>query len=81
MVTAAFIGNFACRKYEGYIGEAVEQEVKLCDEVKTHRELSHLCDRVSTGGGCENAANAITRCGWVRPRECGESLYGKRFNE
>ena len=30
-----FFRNFECRKYEGYIGEAVEHEKKLCDEVET----------------------------------------------
>ena len=27
--------HFTCRKCEGNIGEAVEQEEKLCDEVET----------------------------------------------
>ena len=35
MVTQAFSRYFAYRKCEGNIGEAVEQEVKLCDEVET----------------------------------------------
>ena len=29
--------NLTCRKCEGNIGETVEQEVKLCDEVKAVR--------------------------------------------
>ena len=37
-VTPKFSRNFTCRKCEGNIGEAVEQEVRLCDEVKTLRE-------------------------------------------
>ena len=32
-VTEKFSGNFTCRKCEGNIGEAVEQEERLCDEV------------------------------------------------
>ena len=32
-VTPQFSRNLTCRKYEGNIGEIVEQEVKLCDEV------------------------------------------------
>ena len=31
------------------------------------------------GGGCEAAVTARTRCGWVKIRECGELLYGRRF--
>ena len=69
--------NFTYRKCEGNIGEAVEQEVRLCDEVETVREFTYLGDRVS--GGCEAAVTARTRCGWVRFRECGELLYGRRL--
>ena len=34
--------NFTCWKCEWNIGEAVEQEVMLCDEVETERELHIL---------------------------------------
>ena len=44
--------NFACWECDGNIGEAVEQEEKLCDEVEAVREFTHLGDRVSVGGGC-----------------------------
>ena len=37
MVTARFSRNVACRRCLGDIGKAVEQEDKLCDEVKTVR--------------------------------------------
>ena len=57
----------------------MEQEVKLCDEVESVREFTYFGDRVSVGGGCEAAVTARTRCGWVKLRECGELLYGKRF--
>ena len=43
------------QKYEGNIGEAVEQEERLCDDVETVREFTYLGERVSTGGGCEAA--------------------------
>ena len=36
-VTQKFSRNLAWRKCEGNIGEAVEQEEKLCDEVETVR--------------------------------------------
>ena len=57
----------------------MEQEEKLCDEVETVRELAYLSDRVSAGGGCEEAVTARTSCGWGKLRECGEFLYGRRF--
>ena len=34
---------------------------------------------MSAGGGCEAAVTDVTRCGWVRVKECGELLYGWRF--
>ena len=63
MVTAKFSLNFACMKCEGNIGEAVELEEKLCDEVEAVMECTYLGDRVSAGGGCETVVTARTRCG------------------
>ena len=57
----------------------MEQEVKLCDEVETVGELTYLGDRMGAGGGCEAAVTARTRCWWVKFRECGELLCGRRF--
>ena len=59
------------------IGDAVEQEEDLCNEVKTVLEFTYLVDSVSVG--CEAAVTAITRCWSVMFRECGELLYGRRF--
>ena len=78
-VTQKSSQNFTCRKCEGNIGEAVEQEEKLYDDVETVSKFAYLSDRVSAGGGREAAVTAITRCGWVKLRECGELLYGRRF--
>ena len=41
-VTPKCYRNFTCKKCEGNIGEAVEQEEKVCEEVKTVREFAHL---------------------------------------
>ena len=49
VVSPKFYVNFACRKCEGNIGEAVEQEEMLCDEVETVKEFTCLGDMVSTG--------------------------------
>ena len=78
-VSPEFSSNVTCSKCEESIGEAVEQEVKLCDEVETVSEFTYLGDRVSAGGGCEAAVTARTRCGWIRFWECGEFLYGRMF--
>ena len=71
-VTPKFSRSLTCRKCEGNIGEAVEQEVKLCDEVETVAEFTYLDDRVSADGGCEVAVIARTRCGWAKLRKYGE---------
>ena len=42
-------------------------------------EFTHHGDWVSAGGECEATVTARTRCGWVKFRECGELLYGRRF--
>ena len=47
--------------------------------MKTVSEFTYLGDRVSASGGCEAAVTAITGCGLVKVRECGELLYGRRF--
>ena len=52
---------------------------KTCVGVETVREFTYLGDRVIAGFGCEAAATARTRCGWVNFRESNESLYGRRF--
>ena len=67
------------RECEGNIGEAVGQEERLCDEVETVREFTYLGDRLREVGGCEAAVTTRTRCGWVKFREGGELLYGRRF--
>ena len=69
MVTPTFWRLFACRKYEGNIGEAVEQEERLCEEVVTVRKFKYLGDRVSAGGGYDAAVTARTRCESARFRE------------
>ena len=66
--TPNILSNFTCRKCEGNIGEAVEQEEKLCDEVKTASAFTYPVDRVGAGGGCEAAVTARTRCEWVKYR-------------
>ena len=72
--------NITCRKCDGNIGEAVEQEENLCDEEETVWDVTYLGDRVSAGGGCEPTVTARTRCGWVRFMECCKMLYDRRLS-
>ena len=59
-MTQKFSRNFTCLRCEGNIGEAVELEEKLCDEVETVGGFTYLGDRVSAGGGCEATDTART---------------------
>ena len=65
MVTPKLLGNVSYKKCEWNIGEAVEQDEKLCDEVENVREFTYHGDTVNAGGGCEAAATARTICGWI----------------
>ena len=52
------VKEITCRKCYENIGEAVEQEEKLCDEVETVKEFTYLGDWVSAVGGCEAVVTA-----------------------
>jgi len=52
---------------------------KLCDEVMTVGAFCYLGDRMNASGGCEAAVTARTRIGWLKFREYGEILHGKRY--
>ena len=55
--------------------ETVEQEEKLCDEVKSVREFTYLGENLNAGGRYETAVTSSTICGWVKFRELCEFLY------
>ena len=42
------------------------------------QESTHLSDRVSASGVCE-ATVTVRKFGWVKYRECGDLLCGKKF--
>ena len=78
-VAAKFSSNFACRKREGTVGEAVVQEETLCVNVETVWEFPYLYDSVGASEGCEAAVAVRTRRWWVKFRECGEMFSGVRY--
>ena len=73
------LGYFACWKCERNIGDAMGLEENLFNEMRAVREFAYLGAKVSSGGICEAAMTARTRCGWVRFMECGKLLIGKKF--
>ena len=52
----------------------------LCDEVETVKRFCSLGDRLNARGGCETAVTSRVRIGWIKFRECGELLRGRRFS-
>ena len=77
---STFFRNIRRSKCEGNIGELVEEELKVCDEVETVREFTYLGDRVSAGGGCKAAVTAGTRIVYVKLRQSGELLFDRRLH-
>ena len=49
------------------------------DGVEMVKGFCYLGDRLNASGGCEMAVTARARLGWVKFRECGELLHGKKF--
>jgi len=39
----------------------------------------YLGDRMNANGGCKAAVTARTRIGWMKFREYGEILHGKKY--
>ena len=79
-VSCSFTQQFVCRKCED-IGDGKEEPVEvLCDEVETVKGFCYLGDRLNASGGCETAVTARVRIGWMKFRECGELLLGRRFS-
>ena len=52
----------------------------LCDEVETVKIFCYLGDRLNGSGGWETAVTSKVRIGWMKLRECGELLRGRRFS-
>ena len=72
--------QFVCRRCED-TGDGKKEPVEvLCDEVETVKGFCYLEDRLNASGGCETAVTARVRIGWMKFRECGELLLGRRFS-
>ena len=78
-VSPSMARDFTCRRCETRAGGVVEPVEELCDEVETVKGFCYLGDRINASGGCEAAVTARARFGWVKFRECGEILHGRRF--
>ena len=79
-VSCSFAQQFVGRRCEDN-GDGKEESVEvLCDEVETVKGFCYLGDRLNASGGCETAVATRVRIGWIKFRECGELLLGRRFS-
>ena len=80
MVTCSSARNFVCGRCTD-VGDGTEEPVEvLCDEVETVKGFCYLGNRLNASGGCETAVTSRVRIGWMKFRECGELLRGRRFS-
>ena len=63
------------------VGDGTEEPMEvLCDEVETAKGFCYLGDRLNASGGSETAVTSKVRIGWMKFRECGKLLRGRRFS-
>ena len=79
-VTCSSARDFVCRRCTD-VGDGTVEPVEVsCNEVETVNGCCYLGDRLNASGGCETAVNSRVRIGWMKFRECGELLRGRRFS-
>ena len=79
-VTCSSAIDLVCRRCTD-VRDGTEELVEvLCDEVETVKGFRYLGDRLNASGGCETAVTSRVRIGWMKFRECGELLRGRRFS-
>ena len=79
-VTPGLAKNFVSTSCTTLDEDGVEPIENLHDEVETVNEFCYLEDKLKTNGGCEAAVTARTKIGWIKFRECSETLLGKRLS-
>ena len=79
-VTLRLGRDFGCERCKKQADGFMDSVEELSEEMETVRGFCYLGDRVNAGGGCEAAVTARARIGWVKFRECGESLNSKMYS-
>ena len=81
-VTSTLAKGFVCElcvdTKEGIV-EAGE-ELSFFDQVDFVKSFCYLGGRLNASGGSEEAVKARTRIGWIKFKECGELLYGRKLS-
>ena len=80
-VTSTHANGFVCElcvdTKEGIVKSGVE--ISFFDQVNFVKSYCFLGDRLNASGGSEAAVTARMRIEWIKFRECGELLYGRKF--
>ena len=81
-VTLTLAKSFVCElcvdTKEGIVEPG--EELSFVDQVDFVKGYCYLGDRWgNASGGSEAAVTARMRIGWIKFRECGELLYGRKF--
>ena len=81
-VTSTLAKGFVCELHayaKKGIVEPVE-ELSIFDPVDFVKSLCYLAGRLNASDGSEAAVTARTRIRWIKFRECGELLFGRKFS-
>ena len=80
-VTSTLAKGFVCEICVDTKKGIVEpgEEISFFDQVDFVKSFCYLGDRLNASGGSEAAVTTRTRIGWIKFRECGELLYGRKF--
>ena len=55
------------------------EEISFLDQVDFVKSFCYLGDKLNASGGSKAAVTARMKIGWIKFRECGELLYGRKF--
>ena len=56
------------------------EELLFFDQVDFVKSFCYLGDRLNASDGSEAARTARTKIEWIKFRECGELLHGRKFS-
>ena len=79
-VTCSSARHFVCTRCTD-VGDGTEEPVEvLRDKVDSVKGFCQLGDRLNASGGCKTAVTSRVRIRWIKFKECGELLRGRRFS-
>ena len=81
-VTSTLATGFVCKlcvdTKEGMAEPS--EEISFFDQVDFVKSFCYFGDKLNTSSESEAAVIARIRTGWIKYRECGELLYGRKFS-